>query len=220
MIRFLNFAQEKPMTEQRDSQSVTPGDEIAARYKFIEKLGEGGMGSVFKAHDKILGRSVAVKVLNVSTTSQDDVVRFHREAKAASHIVHPNVIKVLDFGITENGQPYMVMEFVNGINLRASEVRRPASHATFSRTGRADMRWHDCCAPGRNRSQRSQSRQHTGGRPQRRCTGGEDSRLWDRKVIYQLSRIHSHASRPHPGKPSLHEPRTGDRFQEIAEQAA
>lgn len=117
MIRFLNFAQEKPMTEQRDSQSVRPGDEIAGRYKSIEKLGEGGMGSVYKAHDKILGRSVAVKVLNVSTTSQDDVVRFHREAKAASQVVHPNVIKVLDFGITESGQPYMVMEFVNGRNL-------------------------------------------------------------------------------------------------------
>lgn len=106
------------MSEQSDSQTVTTaGDIIASRYEFIEKLGEGGMGSVFKAHDKLLKRSVAVKILNVSSVSQDDIVRFHREAKAASNIVHPNVIKVLDFGVTESGQPYMVMEFVNGKNL-------------------------------------------------------------------------------------------------------
>lgn len=106
------------MPEQYDWQTVTAaGDVIASRYVFIEKLGEGGMGSVFKAHDKLLGRSVAVKILNVSTVAQEDIVRFHKEAKAASNIVHPNVIKVLDFGITESGQPYMVMEFVNGRNL-------------------------------------------------------------------------------------------------------
>jgi|AGTN01.1.fsa_nt_gi Serine/threonine protein kinase len=93
------------------------GTVIADRYKLLQKIGEGGAGTVYKAHDNLLDRTVAVKTINRSSLSDDEAVRFHREAKVAASITHPNVIKMLDFGILDSGQPYMVMEYVNGISL-------------------------------------------------------------------------------------------------------
>lgn len=93
------------------------GKLVAGRYRILEQIGEGGMGVVFKARDLSLNRIVAVKILNVFGMSQSDVIRFHREAKAASNIKHPNVVQVLDFGLMNSGQPYMIMEFVDGVPL-------------------------------------------------------------------------------------------------------
>lgn len=105
-----------------DDQSTTQnrlaiGAVIADRYKLTQKIGEGGAGSVYKAHDRLLDRTVALKMINRSSLSDDEAVRFHREAKVAASITHPNVIKMLDFGILDSGHPYMVMEHVDGISL-------------------------------------------------------------------------------------------------------
>jgi len=102
--------------------SLSPSDdeqleEINERYEITAKLGQGGMGRVFRAHDKILARDVAIKLLNRELKDDVFVLRFQQEARAASQLNHPNILCVLDFGLISASQPYMVMEWVNGENL-------------------------------------------------------------------------------------------------------
>lgn len=81
-------------------------------------LGAGGMGKVYKAWDQQLGRDVALKTLTSAALVEGEVVRFQREAQAASQIRHASVIECFDFGVLECGQPYMVMEYVDGVTLK------------------------------------------------------------------------------------------------------
>ncbi len=92
--------------------------ETILHYKIIEKLGEGGMGEVFKAQDTKLDRFVALKFLpSQLTASEDDKARFIQEAKAASSMNHPNVCTI--YSIEEyNGQLFIAMEFVEGKTLK------------------------------------------------------------------------------------------------------
>ena len=87
------------------------------QYQFLEKLGEGGMGAIYKAQDTRLNRFVAIKVLSASSTgSPDRRRRFIQEAQAASALNHPNIITIHDI-ISENDADYMVMEYVQGKTL-------------------------------------------------------------------------------------------------------
>ena len=71
---------------------------IAGRYTVIEKLGQGGMGRVYSAHDSVLDRTVAIKILFGTNIPQDYWKRFQMEARAASKLKHPSIVQVLDFG--------------------------------------------------------------------------------------------------------------------------
>jgi serine/threonine protein kinase len=86
-----------------------------SHYRVIEKLGEGGMGMVYLSEDTHLARRVAIKFL--SSLDQHYRARFLREARAVSALSHPNIAAVYDYGETEDGQPYLVMELVNGPTL-------------------------------------------------------------------------------------------------------
>ncbi len=88
------------------------------KYKIREKLGQGAMGEVFRAHDPVLGRDVAIKIL-AEKLSGDEMARqrFQREARAAAQLNHPNIITVHDFGEQE-GMAYMAMELLGGTDLR------------------------------------------------------------------------------------------------------
>lgn len=86
-----------------------------SHYRVIEKLGEGGMGTVYLAEDTHLARRVAIKFL--SSLDQHYRARFLREARAVSALSHPNIAAVYDYGETGEGQPYLVMELVNGPTL-------------------------------------------------------------------------------------------------------
>ncbi len=89
------------------------------KYEIEEFLG-GGMSHVYRAKDTVLGRRVAVKVLTRAATSDSESkARFLMEARVASNITHENIINVFDFG-EENGQPFIVMEFLDGESLRAA----------------------------------------------------------------------------------------------------
>jgi serine/threonine protein kinase len=90
------------------------GELISDRYRIEDRLGSGGMSSVFRATDTILERTVAVKIL-AEHLSDDDrfVARFRREALAVAKLVHPNIVQVYDTGI-DNGSHYIVMEYVRG----------------------------------------------------------------------------------------------------------
>lgn len=89
------------------------------KYEIEEFLG-GGMSHVYRAKDTVLGRQVAVKVLTRAATSDtESKARFLMEARVASNITHENIISVFDFG-EEDGQPFIVMEFLEGESLRAA----------------------------------------------------------------------------------------------------
>src|SRR6059058_2120098 len=90
-----------------------------SHYRIVEKLGEGGMGIVYVAEDTLLGRRVAIKTLHADRNSQDSHfrIRFLREARAVSALSHPHIATIHDYGETEGGQPYIVMELVKGETL-------------------------------------------------------------------------------------------------------
>lgn len=107
------------------------GDILAGRYKITGVLGAGGMGKVYKAWDEQLGREVALKTLTSANLIDQEVVRFQREAQAASHLRHASVIDCFDFGVLESGQPYMVMEYINGVTLKNVLKRDGAFDADY-----------------------------------------------------------------------------------------
>jgi eukaryotic-like serine/threonine-protein kinase len=95
-------------------------------------LGKGGMGTVYLARDQRLGRLVALKVLNPSELTHDDRrARFFREAKSAAAVRHPNVATVYDVDETDDGQPFIVMEYCEGETLSQRMRRRPLDSAEF-----------------------------------------------------------------------------------------
>ena len=100
------------------------GRELDGRYTIVEKLGQGGMGSVYRGTQHSVGRDVAIKVVTPSLVSDAIVVkRFLREAKLASRLSHPNAVAVLDFGQTDDGLFFLVMELVEGRTLDAVIAR-------------------------------------------------------------------------------------------------
>jgi eukaryotic-like serine/threonine-protein kinase len=93
-----------------------PGTIIAGRYKLLEAIGEGGMGSVWLAEQsQPVKRKVALKVIKAGMDSKTVLARFEAERQALAVMDHPNIAKVLDGGLTEQGRPYFVMEYVKGI---------------------------------------------------------------------------------------------------------
>ncbi|MCA9804417.1 MAG: protein kinase [Cyanobacteria bacterium HKST-UBA02] len=86
------------------------------RYRPLRRLGKGGEGSVILCRDLLLNKLVAVKTLN-HMEDQDQLLAFHEEARVVSHLLHPDIIRILDFGVTESGVPYMVLEHFPSVTL-------------------------------------------------------------------------------------------------------
>ena len=94
------------------------GKRISGRYKILDMIGGGGMANVYLAHDMILDRDVAVKMLRLDFANDEEFIRrFHREAQAATSLVHPNIVSIYDVG-EEDGLYYIVMEYVDGQTLK------------------------------------------------------------------------------------------------------
>ncbi|AEV95316.1 Stk1 family PASTA domain-containing Ser/Thr kinase [Pediococcus claussenii] len=97
---------------------MTPNQTLNGRYKVIRSLGEGGMANVYLAHDLILDRDVAVKLIRIDMQDDESALRrFQREALATTELVHPNIVGVYDIG-EDHGLNYLVMEYVDGENLK------------------------------------------------------------------------------------------------------
>lgn len=97
---------------------IMKGQKINDRYQIIKSIGEGGMANVYLAYDTILDRDVAVKILRGDLSNDDKFVRrFQREALNASSLSHPNIVEVYDVG-DDNGQYFIVMEYIEGKNLK------------------------------------------------------------------------------------------------------
>ena len=109
------------------------GETLNDRYKILEKIGTGGMAIVYKAHDGVLDRDVAVKVLRQAFDSESAIVsNFIKEARSSASLVHPNVVSVYDV-CEHGGFNYMVMELVDGKTLKEYIKKNPR------------LPWHEAC---------------------------------------------------------------------------
>ncbi len=94
------------------------GTTVLQRFEVIESIGSGGMGSVYKARDLTLKREVVLKVIAQSSLDPGKLLmRFQNEAKALSRLKHSNIATIFDFGVMEDGAPYLAIEFVDGVSL-------------------------------------------------------------------------------------------------------
>jgi serine/threonine protein kinase len=101
------------------------GEVIAGRYELEKLVGSGGMSNVFRAHDRLLERTVALKILHEQYTRDEDYVeRFRREARAVAQLAHPNIVTVIDRGEQDSRQ-YIVFEYIDGENLKELASRGP-----------------------------------------------------------------------------------------------
>src|SRR6266508_3100006 len=108
------------MSDQLDGPETTPpyavpGDRIG-HYKLLQRLGDGGMGTVWQAEQtEPVRRVVAVKLIKPGMDSKEVLARFEAERQALAMMDHPNIAKVLDGGAAPDGRPFFVMELVKGV---------------------------------------------------------------------------------------------------------
>jgi serine/threonine-protein kinase len=108
------------------TQDPFVGKVIDNRYEIQQRVGEGGMGVVYKSRQISIDRIIALKMLNQQMASDPTwVQRFYNEAKACSRLQHPNTIRMFDFGQTSDGRLFMTMEFLDGISLRDAIDKGP-----------------------------------------------------------------------------------------------
>lgn len=112
-----------PATVNATDTQMPPIPPHIGKYQVIERLRAGGMGVLYLARDARLGRNVAIKLIRADIDSPDLRERFEQEAQAVSRLRHPNVVTVFDYGEFE-GQPYLVMEYIEGESLAALIARR------------------------------------------------------------------------------------------------
>jgi protein kinase-like protein len=114
------------------SKAISPNSTIA-QYSIVSKIGEGGMGEVYRARDTKLGREVAIKVLPASLSENADRLnRFEQEAQAAGALNHPNILSIHHIG-THNGAPYIVSELLIAADgqMMASSVKTGGKEFQF-----------------------------------------------------------------------------------------
>lgn len=110
-----------PSDNDRISNSKTHPliDTVVGQYRILSPIGRGGMGFVFKARHEIMNRDVAIKVLSPQVaTDEIGIKRIRREATAMGSLQHPGIATIFDFGVTNEGQPFIVMELIGGKTLK------------------------------------------------------------------------------------------------------
>jgi serine/threonine protein kinase len=118
-----------------------PGDPLlgrvlGGRYRLIERLGQGGMGTVYRGTHTLMDKPVAVKILRAElATDAEAVARFHREARSASRLDHDHCIRVTDFGQSDDGLLFLVMELLDGVSLSHVTRRGPLPAARAAAVG-------------------------------------------------------------------------------------
>jgi serine/threonine-protein kinase len=100
------------------------GDVIASKYRLTKVLGVGGMGTVWLARNVALDIDVAIKLIRRDTATEVSSERLVREARAAARADHPSIVRIFDFGETERGEPFIVMELITGESLRQLLLRK------------------------------------------------------------------------------------------------
>jgi serine/threonine protein kinase len=119
-----NRIQSGVMTDPQTSEVLPPGTILGGTYRLTRRLGEGGMGAVYEAYHTGAGKRVAVKVMHRGLLAYPELsARFRREAKVTSALNHPHVVNVFDLGFGPAGEPYLVMEFLDGEDLQTRLAR-------------------------------------------------------------------------------------------------
>lgn len=114
-----DFDKSAPKTIYSDDP-VNVGNQLDGRYEILKKVGVGGMGTVYEAEHLILRRRVALKILKRALVSDPlAIARFEKEARACAALFHPNLVPIYDCGVTSEGQPFLVMEYLKGEGLDA-----------------------------------------------------------------------------------------------------
>lgn len=112
-----DFDEQAPRTIYSDDP-VEVGMQLDGRYEILKKVGIGGMGTVYEAEHLILRRRVALKILKRALVSDPlAIARFEKEARACAALFHPNLVPIYDCGVTQEGQPFLVMEYLKGEGL-------------------------------------------------------------------------------------------------------
>jgi serine/threonine protein kinase len=115
---------------QAETSSAAPPANLPGRYEITGMLGTGAMGVVFKAKDKLLKRTVAMKKLQ-QLTSRQSLERFTLEAQSIAQLSHPNIVSVFDFGVSEDRKPFFIMEYLDGTSLE--KVLETEKHLKLNR---------------------------------------------------------------------------------------
>ena len=147
----LNGSSDETRSLSRTEGSQLPAEGICAfsdrdpskigRYRIIQRLGQGGFGRVYLAHDDDLDRPVAIKVPNPERiTHPEDVEAFLIEARILAKLDHPNIVPVFDVGRTEDGLCFVVSKLVEGSDLAVRMGQARPSVVGFGETGRHDCR--------------------------------------------------------------------------------
>ena len=100
------------------------GDVVGGKYRLRSVLGEGGMGAVWLARNTVLDVDVAIKLIRHGVTSPEASERLLQEARAAARLEHPSIVRIFDFGATEEGDPFIAMEVLRGESLARLIDRR------------------------------------------------------------------------------------------------
>ena len=140
------FAGAKAQAQRREADKAKEGQEKGAmitdlgRYKIVAEIGQGAMGTVYKAVDPIIDRTVAIKTINLNLSKQEleeYEARFQQEIKAAGRLNHPNIVTVYDVGKTDQ-VAYMAMEFLEGAGAQGHHRLRqaPAHRRRWSTSSR------------------------------------------------------------------------------------
>ena len=109
-----------------DSTLIIDKESLAVpNYRFIRQIGSGGMANVYEAEHVVLRNRVAIKVLKSDLVETSALVRFQQEALAANRLKNPNIVHVYDCGVTQQGEPYMIMDLIEGETLDLILKRRP-----------------------------------------------------------------------------------------------
>ena len=109
-----------PVSAPDATKPVGAGSVLCSRYRLLRLVAQGGMASVWEAHDNVLARSVAVKMLHPHLAADSLFLeRFRREAISAARLAHPNVVATFDAGISDEGTAFIVMELIRGQTLLA-----------------------------------------------------------------------------------------------------
>ena len=142
--------QESPSTHEQENANHPSKGSRLGRYILLDDLGEGGMGQVFIAFDTELERKIAIKLLHPQTESilaEQNYKRLYREAKAMARLSHPNVVSIYDVGQTDDGQPFLAMEYIQGETLKQwirSESRSlEACYTAFLQAGQGLQAAHE-----------------------------------------------------------------------------
>ena len=103
----------------KNDSVITPGSTLDGRYEILGLLASGGMGEVYRARRVLLGDEVVIKAIRTGGREAADLRdRFLRESRLCAQLRHPNIVTILDFAIAPDGEPYLVMEYLNGPSLR------------------------------------------------------------------------------------------------------